>query len=120
MHTAYMETGGGGRAYWSGGDAHLVRADTIGSVLRAAAGQAPNTCALVEASAERAGRRRWPVPGAEPEEQTLAEFCRARLAQHKVPRIWRFVDQFPVTGSGKIRKFALVDQVHTERCGDET
>jgi fatty-acyl-CoA synthase len=61
-----------------------------------------------------------PVPGAEPGEQALAEFCRARLAQHKVPRIWRFVDQFPVTGSGKIRKFALVDQVHVERSGDGT
>jgi acyl-coenzyme A synthetase/AMP-(fatty) acid ligase len=25
----------------------------------------------------------------------------------KVPRIWRFVDQFPQTASGKIQKFAL-------------
>jgi fatty-acyl-CoA synthase len=34
-------------------------------------------------------------PGHEVAEQELSEFCRERLASYKVPRIWRFVDQFP-------------------------
>jgi fatty-acyl-CoA synthase len=46
-----------------------------------------------------------------PEARLSAEefeaFCRERLASYKVPRIWRFVDQFPQTASGKIQKFAL-------------
>jgi fatty-acyl-CoA synthase len=41
------------------------------------------------------------------DEAELTAFCRARLASYKVPRIWRFVDQFPQTGSGKIQKFVL-------------
>ena len=37
----------------------------------------------------------------------LSEFCRERLASYKVPRIWRFVDQFPQTASSKIQKYVL-------------
>jgi len=44
------------------------------------------------------------------DEAALTAFCRERLASYKVPRIWRFVDQFPQTASGKIQKFALRDQ----------
>jgi fatty-acyl-CoA synthase len=42
-----------------------------------------------------------------PSAAELEAFCRERLASYKVPRIWRFVDQFPQTASGKIQKFAL-------------
>ncbi|GAA3223554.1 AMP-binding protein [Pseudonocardia petroleophila] len=42
------------------------------------------------------------VTGAE-----LEAFCRARLASFKVPRVWRVVDGFPQTASGKIQKFQL-------------
>lgn len=41
------------------------------------------------------------------DEQQLTEFCRSRLASFKVPRIWKLVDQFPQTASGKIQKFIL-------------
>jgi fatty-acyl-CoA synthase len=44
-----------------------------------------------------------------PTAQELEAFCRERLASYKVPRIWRFVEQFPQTASGKIQKFALRD-----------
>ncbi|MBO4225749.1 AMP-binding protein [Bradyrhizobium neotropicale] len=37
----------------------------------------------------------------------LTQFCRTRLASYKVPRIWRFVAQFPQTASGKTQKFRL-------------
>jgi fatty-acyl-CoA synthase len=39
--------------------------------------------------------------------EDLEQFCRGRLASYKVPRIWRFMDQFPQTASGKIQKFKL-------------
>jgi fatty-acyl-CoA synthase len=45
-------------------------------------------------------------------EEELIAFCRQHLAFFKVPRIWRFVDQFPHTASGKIRKFVLRDEYH--------
>lgn len=41
----------------------------------------------------------------------LSEFCSARLARHKVPRIWRLVAEFPQTPSGKIQKFKLREQL---------
>lgn len=41
------------------------------------------------------------------DEGALIEFCREHLASYKVPRVWRFVDQFPQTASGKIQKFVL-------------
>lgn len=44
------------------------------------------------------------------DEATLNAFCRERLASYKVPRIWRFVEQFPQTASGKIQKFVLREQ----------
>jgi acyl-CoA synthetase (AMP-forming)/AMP-acid ligase II len=50
---------------------------------------------------------------ARPSAAELEAFCRERLASYKVPRIWRFVDQFPQTASGKIQKFLLREQLST-------
>jgi fatty-acyl-CoA synthase len=47
--------------------------------------------------------------GATTDADQLMAFCRSRLASFKVPRIWKFVDQFPQTASGKIQKFVLRD-----------
>jgi fatty-acyl-CoA synthase len=52
-----------------------------------------------------------------PCEDDLVAFCRAHLAPYKTPRHWCFVDQFPQTPSGKIKKFALRDQFMSERGG---
>jgi len=46
-------------------------------------------------------------PGCEATGEDLTQFCRERLASYKVPRIWRVVDQFPQTASGKTQKFRL-------------
>ncbi|WP_043287139.1 AMP-binding protein [Paraburkholderia oxyphila] len=51
-----------------------------------------------------------PRPGCNLSSDELFEFCRARLASYKTPRIWRFVDRFPQTASGKIQKFVLRDE----------
>ncbi|MDP3747389.1 MAG: AMP-binding protein [Phenylobacterium sp.] len=46
-----------------------------------------------------------------PEPLDLVAFCRERLAGYKVPRHWRFLENFPQTASGKVQKFALRDQL---------
>ena len=40
-------------------------------------------------------------------EQELHDFCKGRIAHYKVPRYWKFVDEFPMTISGKIRKVEM-------------
>jgi fatty-acyl-CoA synthase len=52
-----------------------------------------------------------PAPGGPPSEDELAEYVRGRLAPHKAPRVWVFVEEFPLTGSGKIQKFVLRDRL---------
>lgn len=42
-----------------------------------------------------------------PEPETLKAFIRERLSPQKTPAFWIWVDQWPMTGSGKIQKFAL-------------
>jgi fatty-acyl-CoA synthase len=49
-------------------------------------------------------------PGCSLSDDELSGFCRSRLASYKTPRIWRFVDHFPQTASGKIQKFVLRDE----------
>ena len=44
-----------------------------------------------------------------PREQELFEYVRERLAPYKTPRVWRFVDEFPLNASGKILKTELVE-----------
>jgi fatty-acyl-CoA synthase len=40
-------------------------------------------------------------------EDELRTFCRERLAHFKVPRYWHFVDDFPMTVTGKVQKFKM-------------
>jgi len=40
-------------------------------------------------------------------EEELTGFCRERIAHYKVPKYWKFVDEFPMTISGKIRKVEM-------------
>jgi fatty-acyl-CoA synthase len=42
---------------------------------------------------------------ATPEE--FAEFCKGKIARHKIPRYWEFLKDFPMTASGKIQKYKL-------------
>lgn len=44
---------------------------------------------------------------ATPEE--IREFCEGRIARFKIPRYVRFVDEFPMTASGKVQKYKLRD-----------
>lgn len=50
-------------------------------------------------------------PGSAPEAGELHDFCRAHLAPHKTPTRWFQAATLPLTGSGKIQKFRLRDQI---------
>jgi len=47
--------------------------------------------------------------GATMNEEIVKDFCRGKIARHKIPKYIFFVDTFPMTGSGKIQKFKLKD-----------
>ena len=51
------------------------------------------------------------VPGQPaPAPEELRAYCRDRLAPYKTPLHWVFVDEFPMTASGKIQKFKLKER----------
>jgi fatty-acyl-CoA synthase len=49
-------------------------------------------------------------PGATTSEDEIREFCRGRIAHYKVPHYVRFVDEFPMTVTGKVQKYKLREQ----------
>jgi fatty-acyl-CoA synthase len=51
----------------------------------------------------------WIVPraGASVSEDEIKEFCRGQIAHYKVPRYVKFVDEFPMTVTGKVQKFKM-------------
>lgn len=42
---------------------------------------------------------------ATPEE--FNEFCKGKIARHKIPKYWEFVEEYPTTASGKIQKYKM-------------
>jgi fatty-acyl-CoA synthase len=48
-------------------------------------------------------------PGAPPAPEELRSHLRSMLSPQKTPTVWVTVESFPLTGSGKIQKFALRD-----------
>nr|WP_320133504.1 AMP-binding protein [uncultured Holophaga sp.] len=53
-------------------------------------------------------------PGAQLTEEELRAFCKGKIATYKIPRYWKFVDDFPMTVSGKVQKFKMRDQAIAE------
>lgn len=45
-----------------------------------------------------------------PEVKALTAHCRQHLSPQKTPAAWIWVPEFPLTGSGKVQKFAIRDQ----------
>jgi len=39
--------------------------------------------------------------------EEFIEFCKGKIARHKIPKYWEFVDEYPMTASGKIQKFKI-------------
>ena len=46
-----------------------------------------------------------------PTAQDLHEYCRSRLAAYKTPAKWIFVEEMPMTSSGKVQKFILKAEI---------
>jgi len=46
-------------------------------------------------------------PGENASEEEVCEYCRAQISRYKVPKYVRFVDQYPLTARGKVKKFEL-------------
>ncbi len=46
--------------------------------------------------------------------EEVREFCRDQIAHYKVPRHIRFVDEFPMTVTGKIQKFIMRENMTAE------
>jgi fatty-acyl-CoA synthase len=55
-------------------------------------------------------------PGELADEADIRAFCEGQIAHHKIPRYLRFVDEFPMTVTGKIQKF-LIRQTMIEELG---
>jgi fatty-acyl-CoA synthase len=45
--------------------------------------------------------------GQQVSEEQIRDFCRGKIAHHKVPRYVKFTDGFPMTVTGKIQKFKM-------------
>jgi fatty-acyl-CoA synthase len=54
------------------------------------------------------------APGESAEEDEIRAFCRGRIAHYKIPRYVRFVDEFPMTVTGKVQKFVIRDRMKAE------
>lgn len=59
-----------------------------------------------------------PEEGAIVTSQEIQDWCRSTLAEAKVPDLVRFVDAFPRTGTGKIRRIELSRVVESEARSD--
>ncbi len=46
-------------------------------------------------------------PGATVLGAELRAFCKGRIAGYKIPRYWKFVDDFPMTVTGKVQKYKM-------------
>jgi fatty-acyl-CoA synthase len=51
-------------------------------------------------------------------EEEIRAFCRGEIAHFKIPRYIRFVDEFPLTVTGKVQKFVMRERMADELAGE--
>ena len=56
-----------------------------------------------------------PVEGAIVTGQDIKNWCRVTLADYKIPDLVRFLDRFPLTGTGKVRRVELARTIQAEQ-----
>ncbi len=61
-----------------------------------------------------------PRPGETLGAEDVRAFCEGQIAHYKVPRHIRFVDEFPMTVTGKVQKFIMRQQTAEELGAVET
>jgi fatty-acyl-CoA synthase len=47
-------------------------------------------------------------------EEEIRDFCHEQIAHFKIPRYIRFVEEFPMTVTGKVQKFVIREQMRDE------
>lgn len=50
----------------------------------------------------------------------LKAFCGGKTATYKIPRYWKIVTEFPMTGTGKVQKLRMRERVVEELGLDAT
>lgn len=50
-------------------------------------------------------------PGVSTSEEEIRQYCQSAISRNKIPRYIRFVDEYPLTASGKVKKFELRAQM---------
>jgi fatty-acyl-CoA synthase len=50
-------------------------------------------------------------PGESATAEEIQAFCKGQIAHYKIPRYIRFVDEFPMTVTGKVQKFVMREQM---------
>jgi len=53
-------------------------------------------------------------PETSADENEIREYCQKGISRHKIPKYIRFVTEFPLTASGKVKKFELRAQLIRE------
>ncbi|WP_349292689.1 AMP-binding protein [Sediminicoccus sp. KRV36] len=53
-------------------------------------------------------------PGESATEEEIRDFCRGQIAHYKIPRHIRFVEEFPMTVTGKVQKFIMRERMVAE------
>lgn len=51
-----------------------------------------------------------PKPRVELTVDELVSYCTGRIARHKIPKYWEFTGEVPMTASGKVQKYKIVEQ----------
>ena len=59
-----------------------------------------------------------PHAGYDITKEDVRDFCKDKIARYKIPRYVFFVDEYPLTGSGKIQKFILREMA-LELCSEQ-
>jgi fatty-acyl-CoA synthase len=54
------------------------------------------------------------LPGERMSEDDVRAFCKEKLAHFKIPKIVRFVDEMPMTVTGKLQKFRMREMMLSE------
>jgi len=55
--------------------------------------------------------------GAQLTEEEVIDFCRGKISRYKIPKYVFFVDEFPMTASGKVQKFKLKESAQARLNG---
>ena len=55
-----------------------------------------------------------PKEGERLTEDEIRDYCKGKLAHFKVPRYLRFVDEFPMTVTGKVQKYIIRERMAEE------